>query len=276
MKIVLKNYTKLYKILKKIYSYSLYSKKRQKRNLKIIEEKKKIRIAAETKIMEDVFNNEFIIHNGPFKGMKYINNSLGSALLPKILGSYEEPIQEWIDEAIYKKKYRYIIDIGCAEGYYAVGFALKMPNSFVIAYDINDEARRKLNELKIINNITNIQIKSECSHQELNSLCKVNTLVFCDIEGFEKVLLDPLKVNNLKYVDIIVETHDCFVPNITDELIKRFYLTHIIKIVVDYPFRKNSYTIPNEATKEYQIYMTDERRPKYMKFIYMKSIYEEL
>ena len=71
--------------------------------------------------MQEVFDNQYIIQNGHFKGMNYIKRSSGSALLPKILGSYEEPIQGWIKEVIEKK------NIGCAEGYYACGFARRLP-----------------------------------------------------------------------------------------------------------------------------------------------------
>jgi hypothetical protein len=228
-----------------------------------------------SQIMKEVFEDQYEIQNGPFKGMKYINRSSGSSLLPKILGSYEEPIQDWVSEVIesvYVKKYLNILDIGCAEGYYAAGFAMKLPDSKIWAYDIDEVARNNANELAALNGLHNIEIKAECTHEELNSKCQPDTLVFCDIEGYEKHLLDPLKVPNLRFVDLIIESHDCFVPNITDILIERFYMTHTMRIVVDYPYRVNKYTTPKTPTKDQRHYITDEKRRDYMKFIYMESI----
>jgi hypothetical protein len=93
-----------------------------------------------------------------------------------------------------------------------------------------------LENLRDINKLYNIIINSECSHECLNHKSDYNTLIFCDFEGFEKELLDPIRVPNLKFVDIIVDAHDCYVPNVTEELIKRFYLTHTATIIVGYPF----------------------------------------
>jgi len=225
-----------------------------------------------SKIMLDVFDNDYVVHNGPFEGMKYIDNSSGSALLPKIMGSYEEPIQEWISQVIEGKHYETILDIGCAEGYYAVGFGMRMPESRIIAYDTNAEAIKLLGELIKLNNLSNINIKHKCTHDELNFRCKKNTLIFCDIEGGERDLLDFEKVPNLRYVDLIVESHDCFIQNMTEILIDRFYNTHIIKIFSDYPFRKNKYKTPNKCSKRMFGEIADETRPPAMKFLYMESI----
>lgn len=59
---------------------------------------------------------------GPFRGMKYIENSHGSAYLPKILGSYEKELHKFIPR-IVEEEYELILDIGAAEGYYAVGLS---------------------------------------------------------------------------------------------------------------------------------------------------------
>jgi len=271
-----KNFPLLFNLLKNLYINTSYYKNKLEKLREIQEANNKKREQEEAKIMNDVFNNEYIVQNGHFKGMQYIKRSSGSALLPKILGSYEEPIQGWIREVIEDKKYENILDIGCAEGYYACGFAMRMPNTTITAYDIDEKARKNSNELKETNKLTNIEIKAECTHEELNSKSKPNTLVFCDIEGFEKILLDPSKVPNLKYVDLIIESHDCFVPGITEELIKRFYLTHTMRIIVDYPYRINQYAIPKSILKEQMEYITNENRPLYMKFLYLESNYGKL
>ena len=271
-----KHFPFLFNLLRTFYIKTPYYKKKLHKFRTIQEEIKRKREQEEAKIMNDVFNNQYIVHNGPFKGMKYIKRSSGSALLPKILGSYEEPIQKWITEIIQGNKYTKILIIGSGEGYYACGFAMRLPNTTIIAYDIDEEARQNLKELKELNKLTNIEIRAECTHEELNNESKPNVLVFCDIEGHEKILLDPQKVPNLKYVDLIIEAHDCFVPNITEELIKRFYFSHIIQIIIDYPFRIGKYETPKYVSSKQMEYITNEYRPLYMKFIYMESVYGKI
>lgn len=273
-KIIKRYFPSLFFFIRFVYSKNPLFVIKDKKQKLIRETNELERINVVREIMKKVFRDTYEIQNGPFKGMKYIQNSSGSAFLPKILGSYEEPIQSWIKEVIESKKYHNILDIGSAEGYYACGFAMRLPNVTIHAYDTDKEARLNLESLKNINKLSNIEINSECSHECLNLKSDSNTLIFCDIEGFEKELLDPLKAPNLKYVDIIVEAHDCFVPNITEELIKRFYLTHTVSIIVDYPFRIGKYSTPSVASNTDIQLIFNEYRPKYMNFIYLKSIYE--
>ena len=231
---------------------------------------REIKNKYELKIIKEVFDNEYVVRNGPFKGMLYIENSAGSQLLPKILGSYEEPIQHWI-EKIINKKYDKILDLGCAEGYYAVGFARNCLETEILAYDINPYAILLAQKLAKINNISNIHFKNECNYEELGKQCDKNVLVFCDIEGNEKDLLDLNKVPNLEQVDLLVETHDCFVPGITDLLIKRFYYSHKIHIVINYPFRRKNYFTPHPIIPIDLKKIYDEKRPEGMRFLFMES-----
>src|SRR5512140_2013789 len=60
--------------------------------------------------------------SGPFKGMRYGDFSYNSALIPKLLGTYEADLHNWVGEAL-ATGYDAVINVGCAEGYYAVGFA---------------------------------------------------------------------------------------------------------------------------------------------------------
>lgn len=275
-KFLKKNFPEFYLFLKKVWQSSpLYAKKIAKKvEIDILSRDK--RVAEEAKIMREVFADQYVVQNGHFKGMKYINRSSGSALLPKILGSYEEPIQNWIGEIISGGKYSNILDIGCAEGYYACGFAMKMPKANIIGYDTDSEARANSNEMRCLNNLKNVEIRSTCTHSELNEMSGSGTLIFCDIEGFEDVLLDPKLVPNLKAVDLLVELHDFIVPGVTNKMIERFYLTHTMRIVVDYPYRTKKYDTPIPTNQAVLERICDECRPKFMKFIYMESICEKI
>ncbi|MFW6312175.1 MAG: hypothetical protein ACOC1K_08070 [Nanoarchaeota archaeon] len=133
--------------------------------------------------------------------------------------------------------------------------------------------KKKVKELSRLNNLNNIEVKGKCDFEELKAECEKKTLIFCDIEGFEKELLDPIKAPCLKKVDLIVESHDCFVPSITEELVKRFSNSHRIRIVIDYLPRIKNYAFPRKISKEQYNWIIDERRVPFMKFIFMESLY---
>lgn len=79
----------------------------------------------------------FKIIQGPFKGMQYPHIDITeSALVPKIAGAYESHLHSIVEKVI-ATNYSDIIDVGCAEGYYAVGFAKRMPLTTIHAFDIN-------------------------------------------------------------------------------------------------------------------------------------------
>ena len=70
-----------------------------------------------------------VVRHGPFAGLQYPElTAVGSALYPKLLGSYQREIQGWIEE-ICAAGYSEIVDVGFAEGYYAVGLARRLPRA---------------------------------------------------------------------------------------------------------------------------------------------------
>ncbi|MFQ3224327.1 MAG: hypothetical protein ACI8Z5_000575 [Lentimonas sp.] len=73
----------------------------------------------------DIIFKENRVLNGRFKGMHYPQKaSVGSELDPKLLGSYESELVAII-HLILTQNDTTIIDIGCAEGYYAKGIGMK-------------------------------------------------------------------------------------------------------------------------------------------------------
>jgi len=228
---------------------------------KMLLKKQKELKSKEKFIIEKYLKNNLKIRYGPFAGMKYTKDSFGSVLLPKIIGSYEEPIQEWINQAI-ARQYNKIIDLGSAEGYYAIGMAKSLPRSTILASDIDPRARDLCRTLAKKNHCNNIKIRGELNHQELNKeIIKEKTIIICDIEGSELELLEPSKTRKLTSCDIICELHDDLVSNnITEKIIKRFYKTHSIEIVVDRPREKNRYKILKSLPPDIASFMLDERR----------------
>ncbi len=103
------------------------------------------------------------ILGGPFRGMKYLDQSVGSVLLAKILGTYELELHSVI-ERICQSEYDLIIDVGAAEGYYAVGLAMRCRNSRVVAFEMEATGRDLLAQLAASNNVSKrIHIEGICT-----------------------------------------------------------------------------------------------------------------
>jgi hypothetical protein len=170
-----------------------------------------------------------VVQAGPFAGMSYGVESADGGRAPRLLGVYEASLHPVI-EAIIAHAYPQILDIGCAEGYYAVGLARRMPGTTVHARDTNPVARDRCTQLAAENDVTSrVIVGDEVTHADLSALCATApTLILCDIEGAEGVLLDPDKAPALRDADLLVEVHEGEAPGLLSLLSKRFAATHSI------------------------------------------------
>lgn len=170
---------------------------------------------------------------GPLQGLDFLPQSAEGCHIAKLLGCYEQPLQPHIETAI-TGSYDVILNIGCAEGYYAVGMARRMPSTKVMAFDLDPNARRVCLELAQKNGVAErISIGELFTPTDFAQWTAGKVLVFCDIEGNERELLDPAKAPALAHMDLIVESHECLVPGITQLLLDRFGATHDITVVED-------------------------------------------
>ena len=171
--------------------------------------------------------------SGPFEGMDYVRRSEFGNPVPKLLGCFEQPLQPHIERAI-SAAYPVVMNVGCAEGYYAVGMARRMPTARVVAFDKDSRARQACAELAAINSVADrIEIGGEIQTGDFANYAGRPVLVLCDIEGAELEILSPDGAPALRYMDMIVESHECFVPGVTRELIKRFASSHVATLVED-------------------------------------------
>ena len=70
----------------------------------------------------------------------FLPQSAEGCHIAKHLGYYEQPLQQFIEETI-NLAYLTILNIGYAEGYYAVGMARRMRSTQVLALDLNPKAQ---------------------------------------------------------------------------------------------------------------------------------------
>ncbi len=175
--------------------------------------------------------NGATVQSGPFKGMRYPEFTRQSRnLIPKFVGSYEDELHVWIEEAA-STGYDQIINIGCADGYYAVGLALRCPHTRIIAFDTDRWARKATELLAKENGAANVVVKSTCTLEWLKDNVAANSLLLMDCEGYEADLLDVARVPELTVSDVLVELHEEQSPDIAERLLSRFGGTHRIRSV---------------------------------------------
>lgn len=165
---------------------------------------------------------------GPFAGMDYPVQASEGGRAPRLLGAYEAALHPVI-ETVIARGYPQVIDVGCAEGYYAVGLARRMPGSLVQARDSDPRARALCADLARANGVADrVRIGTEVIHADF-ALCRAApTFVLCDIEGAELALLDPDLAPGLVEADLLVEVHEGFRPGTLATLEARFAPTHQI------------------------------------------------
>ncbi len=179
------------------------------------------------------------VSQGPFRGLRVVELGDCSAILPKLVGTYESELVPAL-ETICRSDCDRIVNIGAAEGYYAVGMALRNPRAQVVGFEISASARHFLRRLARRNGVSGrIVIRSECTLEALGDALAGarRPAVICDCEGAEDRLLRPDRIEPLRRAFIVVETHDGLetdegiLEGITGRLHERFAATHGIEVI---------------------------------------------
>lgn len=191
------------------------------------------------------------VRHGVFQGLKYpTSDLLGHVVTPKLLGSYERELQPLL-ERLRARDYSEIVDIGCADGYYAVGLARLFPNAKVFAYDINPEAIRLCQLMARENGVADrVVMGAFCDAVTLQTLAFTRrALVVSDCEGYEKHLFTPETARQLAAHDVLIEVHDLVDIEISARLRAAFDATHQLEVIhsVDDIKKAQQYDYPELA-----------------------------
>lgn len=175
-----------------------------------------------------------VVQRGPFERLVFPFATWDAPA--KCIGSYERELHPEV-ERIIAADYNAIINVGCAEGFYAVGLARALPAARIHAYDTSLEAVTKCRQMAAANNVPTDQMEygGEVTHAVLDRLCRPGSLLIADIEGGEADLLDPARAPGLKQSDLLVELHHHVVPDIEQMIHDRFEGTHAIRHVDSEP-----------------------------------------
>ena len=172
------------------------------------------------------------VTTGPFTGMQLVPEVCwgDGDTAAKLLGVYEQELQDTI-KRVFIEPCDLVINVGSAEGYYAVGMARRM-GCRTIAVDTDARARTITEATAAANGVTVETLDSitPSSLQDLLSTAR-RPFVIMDCEGAERELLDPVQTPALTHTRLLIESHECFVPGITQVLQDRFAATHLTRVI---------------------------------------------
>jgi precorrin-6B methylase 2 len=193
-----------------------------------------------TNVLADDAN--MTVQAGPFNKMKLTDH--WGPLGAKLLGLYECELWSVIENAVQMSP-DVIINVGCAEGYYAVGLARLVPSARVYAFDLNKAAQDRCHELAVVNGVAErVCVGEKCTSRIIQYLVKdaKRPLIIIDCEGGEREILLTDKVELFSYSNVIVECHDFIDRTITPRLVHTFSKTHFIMRIEQ--SSRNPHSIP--------------------------------
>jgi hypothetical protein len=176
-----------------------------------------------------------IVVAGPFRGMRLIPDISwgGGDVAAKLLGHYEAELHPVI-ERLVTAGFDQIINIGCAEGFYAIGMAMRCPTAHIFAFDTDVIAQRVCSANCAANGVQDrINVGGAVDPDLLKALTidVANRLFIVDCEGYEAVLVEPERVPGLKQATLLIECHDFVDRSITNTLTRRLAPTHYLGLI---------------------------------------------
>jgi hypothetical protein len=162
-----------------------------------------------------VERNGCTVRYGPFAGTIYPREAaLNRHSIPKLLGTYEQELHGII-ETIGKRKYDLIIDIGSAEGYYAVGLA-RLLSTRVLSYEPEPIERAHCEETARLNGVESlIEFKDMFRPSDIRLFRGMSVLCVCDCEGFEAEIFNVNTIQDATKWDLLIELHGDAVKKLT-------------------------------------------------------------
>jgi len=200
----------------------------------------------------------------------------------KLLGVYEQQVQNEIVKI--KKKYglNILINIGAGEGYHALSLAKTQNFKKTYAFEINPLGRQIIKNNILINNLENkVEVFSEGSFNSINKIV-LNTdsskiLYLIDIEGGEFHFFNKNNINYFKKSYFIIEDHSEIKWKAKSILEKKFFnlVKKYFNVEIIYPTSRNPFQI-SELLKPYEFnedelwLMMSENRDRLMQWLVLR------
>lgn len=204
---------------------------------------------------------------GPFAGMKLLPEGCwkSTTVSPQLLGCYEAELHEPIEQEIAKRPAK-VVNIGCAEGYYAVGLAMRLPPAKVIALDIDPAATEMTRRNAELNGV---KVETEVG---LYDALYGADLIVMDCEGGEVEYLNPQIVPTLAKSTVIVECHETKDLHTNQIIFDRFKDSHVLVCIWSEILGRNpnNYEILRDMHSNDKWLAVSEGRPCMMNYLVMR------
>ena len=214
-----------------------------------------------------------VVQYGPFTGLKLCGDNWwgGSDLGSQCLGLYEKELLDLI--AGKEGAFSTFIDIGAADGYYAVGMLKSGLVSRAICFEQSQKGRVTIEKNWILNGSPGqLSIFAKATAQSIENLSDnllSRALILIDIEGGEFDLLQRAVLEKLRFCECWIEIHNWvdgfpkkyqqFLRNASD-----FFDLSVITRVERPTVHLNEL---RDFTDDNRLLLTSERRPCLMRFL---------
>ncbi len=174
--------------------------------------------------------------SGPFAGLRYPPSFVPLQLFagPYQVGSFELELHPAV-ERIAAAGPATVVNVGSAEGYYAVGMALRAPAARVIGFELDADLRAAAARLAVANGVADrLDLRGLCTVGELAALEPAPggpTAVIMDCEGAESELADPERVPWLLGATLVIELHPAIDADVRERLVARLEASHELEVV---------------------------------------------
>jgi SAM-dependent methyltransferase len=121
-----------------------------------------------------------------------------------------------------------VLNIGCAEGYYAVGFGRRLPEARITVFDVDARSQALCCANAQKNKVLVTGLHAALVEKYWVEILQETQLLIMDCEGHEQ---HYLKNVNLDSCDLIIECHDFLRANISGEIRAALENTHRITLV---------------------------------------------
>ena len=212
------------------------------------------------------------VQRGPFTGMTLVQETSwhGGKVLQKLLGIYEMELHAAIEEAVAFHPTS-IVNVGCAEGYYAVGLALRLPQATVHVFDSDLAALSVCEKAAAANRAeSNLRLEKSCTGTQITTLLRraERCLMFVDCEGCETTLFPEIDLKDLIRTIVIVEMHEYLFPGSTEELMQRFENTHQVQSIAQSARNPHEIEFLRDLPEDTQWLAVSEGRPQTMNWFF--------
>ena len=131
-----------------------------------------------------------------------------------------------------------LINIGSAEGYYAVGLARRLPRAAIYAFDRLEGERARCRELADLNGVSaRLHLGGALDAEAFSQLPLDQAAIVCDCEGDEVELFNDSLLPRLATASMLIETHTCYRPGCTRLLAERLRPSHAVTVLREQPRR---------------------------------------